>query len=240
MKKPFNYFLALCLDVARQLSVAPDWGKNEELCKYYGVEGGIRVTEDDEFLSDSPLLVKKAIDTQMRLLANPSKQKEKAKAEARGPKFDGATYTIRGKTYLRPVEGKEYVNPDIEERTSKPPEHWEEEKRKFIELAKQGAVKLEGIKYLVAMGLLTKDDVHDMLTSGKWSDHEMSSIIEKHSQREEELNEISEDTKETGIYVPSQRGADPPSKSDGDARSDPVERVQGVQVQLHSNNKEPT
>lgn len=162
MLKPFNYFLALCMHVAQELGISPDWDKNEQLCEYYSVIGGIRVTEDDEFLSDSPPLVKQAIDAQVRLLQNPSKRHEKNKAAERGPKFDGSTYTYRGKACLRPQEGKEWINPEIEKRLDQSPGYWEEEKRKFLEMAKQGKVNSRGLKFLVAEGFLTADEIKDV------------------------------------------------------------------------------
>ena len=180
LDKPFNYFLALCMETAQALKEEPKWNKTLDLCKYYNVEHGSRVTEENEFLSDSPLLVKKAVDALVKEHSKPRSKYMKSNEVKKGPQFSGDTYVKYGKTYLRPKETKVWSDPDIEERLEQPPEYWQEEKRKFLEIAKQGKVNVEGIKYLVAIGMLKYDDIRDMVHSSHWKDTELSAIIETH------------------------------------------------------------
>lgn len=159
LDKPFNYFLAVCMETAKLLEEVPNWNKNTELCEYYNIDAGFRVTDDDEFLSKSPLLVKKTVDSLLKERQKPG-NKYKKDAELRGgPQFSGDTYIKYGKTYLRPKESKTWQNPDIEERLDKGTEYWENEKKKFIEMAKTGKVNLKGLKVLVKAGFLTEEEI---------------------------------------------------------------------------------
>lgn len=159
ISKPFNYFLALCLDRASDLGEKPNWSVNQKLCKYYNIDSGVDVTENEEVLSASPLLVKKAIDVSVNEKRNPTKRYYKDNERRRGVQFDGTTYTKRGEKYLRPVEDEEWSNSEAMERSDMPPEHWAEEKRKFVELARQGRVSKKGLEYLVFAGLLKEEEV---------------------------------------------------------------------------------
>lgn len=189
MDKPFNYFLALCMETAKFLKEEPNWNKNPELCEYYSIDAGFRVTEDDEFLSNTPLLVKKTIDALLKEHQKPTNKYKKESDVKRGPQFSGETYVKYGKTYLKPKETTEWQNPEIEERIDKEPEYWDNEKRKFIEMAKEGKVNMKGIEWLLAAGILSKEDVGDMVKNGKWNDSELSGIIETMEEKREEIDD---------------------------------------------------
>jgi len=151
IQKPYNYFLATCMAVAKEYDRTPDWDLSITLAEKYGVNHAVRVTEDDEFLSDSPLSIKKAIDAQLR---QKGKKYSKNDRPPRGPDFDGDTYIKHGKTYLRPRDSQEWEKSDAVERQNKPPEYWQHEKQKFLQLAHDGKVDLKGLKFLIEAGII--------------------------------------------------------------------------------------
>ena len=65
----------------------------------------------------------------------------------------------------------------------------ENQKQKFIELAKTGQVNMKGIEWLLAAGLLSKEDVGDMVKNGKWNDSELSGMIKTMEDKREEIDD---------------------------------------------------
>lgn len=155
MDKPFNCFLAIALEVSKELGETPNWNKTSELAKQLGVENAVRVTEDDEFLAKSPSLVKKGIEREART----KKDKFGNTYVKRGPSFDGDTYIKNGESFLKPNDPQPWLHTDSMQRLSKGPEYWQNEKKKFLCLAHEGKVSKKGLEFLVFAGLLQQSDL---------------------------------------------------------------------------------
>ena len=155
MDKPFNYFLATCMELARDLQDTPDWGIATNLGIKFKLSGAVRVTEDNEFLLESPNTVKKTIDALSNRRKNPYKREETKPST----KFDGKTYTKKGVTYLKPTDKDDFMSSEAAKRLNKEPTYWDNEKRKFLELARDGKVNEKGLQFLVDAGLLTQEEI---------------------------------------------------------------------------------